>query len=250
MSIIKLNKYIIECARLTSFYRYSEFAFKQEELKEEIIRQDSNDILSTAMEFVYEGKEDEFRDKIESEIRKTIIENIEKGLITLRRQLLEASFSIFEKYLCHVTRVYLHTFPQILKDIDKKISFRNIIECIESKNSIFDYIVEKEINRFSYLSLKDKKEYLTKSLKVTDELDMWSYHDKNEFWKDIDKERQEIVHGEELPEITEDFLIKAITYFQKVMLVIAMVAQKNQGIKFEWAEMSQYVKSKESPTLK
>ena len=78
---------------------------------------------------------------------------------------------------------------------------------------------------------------------------VWQYEGK-ELWKDIDRKRQAIVHQEEVPEISPEGLLEAISYFHRAMMILAMSAQVDQGIQFSWWGMSDYVKSKDQPTLK
>jgi hypothetical protein len=194
MKIINLDRYVPELSAMYSFYRYSEAALKDEDLRKQITEQEFKTLFTTAQPFLKFDPDN--RKKVEAifeqEIRKKVSNEIESGLAVLRRQILEASHSIFEKFLCHVVRVYLHTFPEILMDIDKQVSFRTIVE-IRDNASIFDHIVEKEVDHFSRRSLQEKKDYLMKHLKHTRQETVWSAENE-ELWKDIDKKRQAIVH--------------------------------------------------------
>ena len=134
-----------------------------------------------------------------------------------------------------------------MKDIDKSIAYRQIVDLADTE-SVFHYIVEKEIDHFSYRSLQEKKEYFAKRLHISNEKNIWVYEGE-ELWKDIDKKRQEIVHKEEVPEISNNYLLRAITYFQRAMMVISLYAQVEQGIPFTWGTMSTFIKKKEQPKL-
>jgi len=206
-----------------------------------------SDFLSPPYVNIEPGKEKEFTDFFEIEIEKKVTSDIDKGLATLRRQLLETAHSVFEKYLCHVVRVYLHIFPVILFDIDKNVAFRTIAE-LKDNQSIFDYIVEKEVSHFSRRSLQDKKIYFAKYLKHTHQDKVWIYEGE-ELWRDIDKKRQSIVHEEEIPEITHDYLLRSINHLQGIMMGIAIFAQKDQGVPFSWGEIGSHILKKDKLEL-
>jgi hypothetical protein len=185
-------------------------------------------------------------EELNKELPNIAVGNINKGMSILRRQLLEAAYSIFEKFLCHVLRVFLYTFPQILKDMDKSITYREVVDSKEN-NSVFTYIVEKEIEHFGHRSLKEKKDYLAKRLHLNDDT-IWN-SEGNEMWVDIDKKRQAIVHKEETPDMSDDYLLSAINYFQRAMIKISLLSQVEHGVPFAWAGLHEYIKKQETPKL-
>jgi len=246
---INLQKYVYELSSIHSFYIYSKDAFEKDNLRQEIIEKEYKNMFNTALSFVKDGEEAaKLIKQCEKNIRDHVERNIGKGLEVLRRQLLEASYSIVEKFLCHVVRVYLYTFPKILKNTDKKVSFRTIVD-LKENDSIFNHIVEKEINCFSRLSLQEKKKYLINNLKLTKQNELWKYEDK-ELWKDIDEKRQAIVHKEETPNISEEYLLSAVFYWHRLMIGIAIYAKIDQGINFEWENFSEFIPGKDNPTLR
>ena len=113
-----------------SFYRYSEVVFQDNGVRERIKEQEFHSLLATALPYLTvdperpQGPQDFFKEKIHEKVAN----DIDSGLAVLRRQILEGTHSIFEKYLCHVVRVYLHTFPELLMDIDKQVPFRTVAE--------------------------------------------------------------------------------------------------------------------------
>jgi len=248
MKTINLDRYMPELSAMHSFYRYSEVAFQDKALHERIMDQEFRSLFATAQPYIDPSKPQESKDFFKEKIREKVVNEIHSGLAVLRRQILEAAHSVFEKYLCHVVRVYLHTFPEIMMDIDKQIPFRTIAE-LRDNSSIFDHVVEREVSHFSRRSLQEKKDYLVKRLKHTNQDEVWTY-DGEELWKDIDRKRQALVHEEDIPDVTPEYLLRAINYLQRIMVVIAMNAQVDQGIKFTWGSVSDYVKSKDAPTLK
>jgi len=246
---INIGRYVPELTAMYAFYRYSEAVFRNQKLRSQIAEQEFKDLFAAALPFLKDSAnpkdvESQFRDKIHEQV----VENIDLGLAVLRTQLLEAAHSIFEKFLCHVVRVYLNTFPEILMDIDKQVPFRTIAE-LKNNDSIFNHVVEKEVTHFSRRSLQEKKDYLAKRLKHTHQDEVWMYEGEK-LWKDIDRKRQAIVHEEELPDISHEYLLRAINCLQAIMMGISIYAQVDQGVKFTWATMSDYIKSKEKPTLK
>ncbi len=250
MKTINLDRYLPELLNLYSFYRYSEEAFADPELTEKIKKSEFQSMYVTVAPFLFDSPvpERELPGRINKVVREKVEKEIENGLVTLRRQLLEAAFSIFERFLCHLLRVYFQNFPDILKTFDKNISFRTVIE-IKENEAIFAYIIEKEVSDFSRRSLQEKKDYLQKHLKMTHQDEIWIYEGE-ELWKDIDRKRQAIVHHEESPDISHQYLLHAISYFQRIMLSTAMYAQADQGVTYNWASMENYTKRKTPPSLR
>lgn len=246
---INLQRYIYELNHIHSFYIYSESAFKNKIIRQKILEQEYKNMFKTALSFLKDKEGTaELIKQHEINIRNQVERNISKGLEILRRQLLEAAYSIFENFLCNVVRVYLYTFPKILKNTKKEVSFRTIVDLREN-NSIFDHIVEKEIDCFSRLSMQEKKKYLEKNLKLTKQNELWKYEGM-ELWKDIDEKRQAIVHKEETPNISEEYLLSAIFYWHRLMIGIAIYAKIDQGINFEWENYSEFIPGKDNPTLR
>ena len=250
MKTINLDRYMPELSAMYSFYRYSETAFQDRNLRDRIFQEEFQSLFTTALPFlnIDPEKPEEAKSFFREQIHELVAKNIESGLAVLRRQILEASHSIFEKYLCHVVRVYLHTFPEILMDIDKKIPFRTVAE-LKDNASIFEHVVEKEVSHFSRRSLQEKKDYLAKRIKQTRQDNAWTYEGE-ELWKDIERKRQAIVHEEEIPEVSHEYLLRATTSLEKIMIGIAIYAQFDQGVRFTWGVMSEHVRCKERPTLK
>ncbi len=250
MKMIQLDRYLPELSTLYSFYRYSEVAFSDPQLRQDITKDESTTMIQTILPFLKENHDrpDNWQQIFAQEIEKKVNNDIETGLGVLRRQVLEASHSIFEKYLCHVVRVYYHTFPQLLMESEKNLPFRVVAE-LKDNSSIFDYAVNKEVEHFSRRNLQEKKDYLAKYLKQTRQAQVWTY-DGEKLWKDIDMKRQAIVHREEIPEISHDYLRRAINCLQKIMMFIAIFAQIDQGVRFKWGVLSDYIKSQKNPKLR
>lgn len=250
MGMINLERYLSELLTMFSFYESSEFALKEGEVRKKIEEQQCLTLSKILFPLVIEEAKEsgDYLKILQQEVKKKVTREIAEGLAVLRRQILESSHSIFEKYLCHVVRVYFHTFPQILKGIDKQLHFRIVAE-LKDNSSIFDYAVETEVEHFSRRSLQEKKDYLAKYLKQTHQEEVWIYEGE-ELWKDIDQKRQAIVHKEEIPEISHDYLLRASNHLNKIMILIAIFAQVDQGIKFTWGIMSNYFRSKDKPILR
>lgn len=246
---ILLQNYLPELSVLYSFSRYSDMAFSDQNLYSRIVNEEMASVMEIGKDFLVDpvNGPEQMKKALAKEVPKKVADDINKGLTVLRRQLLEAAYSIFENFLCHVLRVYLHTFPQILKNIDKSIAYRQIVDLADNE-SVYNYIVEKEIDHFSHRSLQEKKEYFAKRLHISNAENIWVYEGE-ELWTDIDKKRQAIVHKEEVPEISDIYLLRAINYFQRAMMGISLNAQVEQGIPFTWGPMSQFVKKKEQPEL-
>lgn len=246
---ILLGRYSTELSVLWSFYQYSETAFSDQNLFARIVAEKTASFQDITRAFLIDPVEGpELMNKALTDVMpKEVAQDISRGLAILRSQLLVAAHSIFERFLCHVLRVYLHTFPQILKSSEKSVTYRQIVDLAEHE-PILDYIVEREIHYFSHKSLQEKKDYFAKRLHVRNTEDIWIY-DGDELWKDIDRKRHTIVHGEGVLEISPDYLVRAINYFNRASIVISLDAQVKQGIPFSWGIISSIVRKKEHPEL-
>ena len=149
--------------------------------------------------------------------------------------------------MCHVVRVYLHTFPEILKDIDKNLKFREVVE-LRKDDQIFGHIVEIEVKAFGFKKFEDKIKYFDKHLFISDE-SIW-IDEGQELWKEIDETRHAIIHDDQLPEVSYEFLLKTVNYVQRAMLAICVTAQSRQGVPFKWASFSEFIKKRSPPKLR
>jgi hypothetical protein len=246
---ILINNYLPDISTLFTYYRYSEIALTDQDVYKKIVDEEISNMLEVGKEFVTDPENN--LKKIEETLKESTPEkvalNIQQGLAVLRRQLLEASHSIFEKFLCHVLRVYLYTFPQLLKNNDKSIQYRDLIDLL-SNNSILEHMVESEITSFSYKSLQEKKDYFDTRLKLKNMDHLWVYNGE-ELWKEIDRKRQAIVHKEEIPDISIEYLSKSLFYFQRLIIGISCNAQVYQGVPFVWEGFSDSIKKREEPKL-
>lgn len=243
-----LDKYLPVLSVFYNFYRYAEGTLGHEEIVKKIQKSEVERFFNMDWKkYVAEPHHELFKKSVDEDVRHKVAEDIETGLTTLRQQLLVACFSILENFLAHVVRVYLHIFPQLLKSVEKSVEFRTIVDLRDDIN-IFDYIVEKEVETFSRKSLESKIQYLRNRLYITDET-IW-IDEGDEMWPDIDRKRNSIVHAEELPDISIEFLLRTINYCQRAMMIICLHAQSVQGVPFVWAPMQNYVKKKEPPTLR
>ena len=193
-----------------SFYRYSEVVFQDNGVRERLEKeQEFHSLLATALPYLTvdpekpQGPQDFFKKRKSTRKSRTISTVV---LPFCADKFLRQHTPIFEKYLCHVVRVYLHTFPELLMDIDKQVPFRTVAE-LRDNASIFDHVVEIEVSHFSRRSLKEKKDYLAKRLKHTRQDEVWSFEGK-ELWKDIDRKRQAIVHEKTFRRLTKTTFFK------------------------------------------
>lgn len=252
MRIIQLDKYLPVIVELHAFYKYSEHAFDDQNILNSLIAKDFQEMRGIVTPFIVDAKTGEptggWEHIISSELEKQTNKIISSGLAILRQQLLEASHSIFEKYLCHVVRVYLHVFPQILMESEKNVPFR-VIADLKDNSAVFDYAVEKEVDGFGRQSLSGKKKYVMDRLKLTHQDEVWMYEGK-ELWKDVDMKRQAIVHQDEVPDISPEYLFAAMHYLKRAMALIAIFAQTDQGVRFSWSGVSDYIKRQEQPKLR
>jgi len=249
MKKINPEKYLYQINMLSTFYSYYKIMYKNEHIRNEIKKQDLKNMYNTAksiksLKIDAQDFVSNFRKNIELNADK----NINKGIDFLRQQILVSAFSIFENYLCHVVKIYLNVFPTILKESKKSIDFKEIVD-LKDNNSIFQHIITKEVIYFDRMSLEKKKKYLTKKLKLTKQDDLWKLNGK-ELWKEINNQRDLIVHSDELIELNEEQLSSYLIYFERIMFGMTFYAKIDQGVDFIWEKVSEQIPGKERPTLK
>jgi hypothetical protein len=106
----------------------------------------------------------------------------------IKNQIIESMFSVLEFYLENIYYDVLNSNTNLLKDIMKQISYKEIIE---EGNDIIKYILEKK--SFSYKPVLKKHQTIEKLLKI----DTCSFFNrKREMISEMNELRQEIVHGE------------------------------------------------------
>lgn len=248
MNKINLEKYLYQLLSLSTFYRYSKTAFKHSELRYEIKKNEADSIKKTVTSIEKIGVNNKlFEDIYRSKIEKNIDIQINNGLKVLRQQILVSSHTIFENYLCNVLSVYLTVFPNILKDRDKNISFRDVVD-LKDNDSILKHIIEKEVADFSWLSVEKKKNYLIKRLKIFNPKDLWEV-DGEYLLKEIDDKRHSIIHDENPVEISEEGLFKYIYYFERIIFSLSIYAKVYQGVDFIWQNVSEKILGKDTPSL-
>jgi hypothetical protein len=250
---ILLENYVPELSVLYSFYKYSDRALTHPGVLQKLISTELEGLSRTVSEsdlgrlFDSDVENQVFQASLGALVPDKVTIEVTKGLAILRRQLLEAAYSVFENFLSHVLRVYLYKFPQLLKGIERSVDYRDLVELIDH-DRVLEHMVEDEVRRFSFKSLGEKKEYINKRLQ-TPGLDSLWVEEGAELWKDIDAKRKAIVHGEELPEISEEYLLRAINYFQRFMLGFSVHAQAEQGVPFSWGFLASHVKTRVPPKL-
>jgi len=248
MNKINLEKYLYQLLNLSAFYRYSKTAFKYSELRYEIKKNETDSIKKTVTSIEKIGVNDKlFEDIYRSKIEKNVDIQINNGLKVLRQQILVSSHTIFENYLCNVLSVYLIIFPNILKDRDKTISFREVVD-LKDDGSILKHIIEKEVGDFSWLSVEKKKDYLIKRLKIFNPKGLWEV-DGEYLLKEIDDKRHSIIHDENPVEISEEGLFKYIYYFERIIFSLSIYTKVYQGLDFIWQNISEQIPGKDSPSL-
>jgi len=244
MKKINLEKYLYQINTLSTFYSYYKIMYKNEHIRNEIKEQDLKNMYNMAksiksLKIDSQDFVSNFRNNIELNADK----NINKGIDFLRQQILVSAFSIFGNFLVHVVKVYLNIFPKMLKKSENnRIKARDIVE-LKDINSIFQYILEKEIIYFDGLSLKDKKKYLGKKLKFAEYNDLWKL-DNKELWKEINDKRNLIVHSDEIIELSEEQFASYLFYFERIMFGIALYAKYYQGVGFIFAKYNEQIPRK------
>lgn len=248
MNKINLEKYLYQLLDLSTFYQYSRTLYEDanlinvikkkqyESLKKTIISTEKLNVDNQTFEDIY-------RPKLEGNVDN----RIKNGIKILRQQIIVSSHTVFENYLCNVVRVYLNVFPEVLKNRDKSIKFREIVN-LKDNGSILNYIIEKEVNDFNWLSLEKKKDYLIKRLKILNPKGLWEV-DGEYLLKEIDDKRHSIIHDENPVEISEEDLFKYLYYLNRIIFGLSVYAKIYQGIDFIWQNISEQIPAKDKPCL-
>ena len=207
MNKINLEKYLYQLLDLSTFYQYSRTLYEDTNLINVIKKKQYESLKKTVistekLNVDNQTFEDIYRPKLEGNVDN----RIKNGIKILRQQIIVSSHTVFENYLCNVVRVYLNVFPEVLKNRDKSIKFREIVNP-KDNGSILNYIIEKEVNDFNWLSLEEKKDYLIKRLKILNPKGLWEV-DGEYLLKEIDDKRHSIIHDENPVEISEEDLFK------------------------------------------
>lgn len=246
---IDLGKYSSELSQLYSFYTYSKGALTHPTSFESIVQYETKQMIETMKPYQKDPGKAGFEDPIQSKMPEIIASNIRVGLKILLGLLFESAFSSFEKFLNNVVRTYYWTFPQVLKNLERKLDLKDVIGQA-SMETLLNHIIEQEIDYFSHLSLNSKKDYLKNKfgLESLKENNVWVSCGE-EMWKDIDKKRQIIVHKESDPNIDEAYFLKSITYLQRAMLLISTIAQVKNGISFRFYGLEDSVIKKTPASL-
>lgn len=223
-----LIKYLFQINTLMSFYNYCKYAFENNNIISKIKKQDINSMWNVAKTF--EIEEQVFENYVKSHVESNTDKTINEGIDILRQQILVSAFSIFNNFLCHLVKILLNKFPKILKLSENKVKVKDIAN-LKDYDSIFQFIINKEVRCFYGLSLKDKKRYLTKKTEFGELSDLWKL-DGKELWKDINDKRKMIVHPSELIEISEEQLFLYLFYFTRIIFGMILYAKKLTGIDF------------------
>jgi len=249
MNKINLEKYLYQLLDLSTFYQYSKTLYEDANLINVIKKKQYESLKKTVistekLNVDNQTFEDIYRPKLESNVDN----RIKNGIKILRQQIIVSSHTVFENYLCNVVRVYLNVFPEVLKSRDKSIKFREIVN-LKDNGPILNYIIEKEVNDFNWLSLEKKKDYLIKRLKILNPKGLWEVNGEY-LLKEIDDKRHSVIHDENPVKISEEDLFKYLYYFNRIIFGLSVYAKIYQGIDFIWQNISEQIPAKEKPSLK
>jgi hypothetical protein len=249
MNKINLEKYLYQLLDLSTFYQYSRTLYEDTNLINVIKKKQYESLKKTVistekLNVDNQTFEDIYRPKLEGNVDN----RIKNGIKILRQQIIVSSHTVFENYLCNVVRVYLNVFPEVLKNRDKSIKFREIVN-LKDNGSILNYIIEKEVNDFNWLSLEKKKDYLIKRLKILNPKGLWEV-DGEYLLKEIDDKRHSIIHDENPVEISEEDLFKYLYYLNRIIFGLSVYAKIYQGVDFIWQNISEQIPAKGKPSLK
>jgi hypothetical protein len=113
MGTINLERYLSELLTMFSFYESSESALKDEEVRKKIEEQQCLTLSKILFPLVIEEAKEsgDYLKILQQEVKKKVTREIAEGLVVLRRQILESSHSIFEKYLSRGKSLLSHVSP-------------------------------------------------------------------------------------------------------------------------------------------
>lgn len=191
---------------ITSFYEIGEFALKDRRLmkkyisqkrEEELLRIKTHDNLPEADKWLNEeSREFILSKKGEAYTKRLAKKSAKFSINALRAQTIVMMHSHIEIVMCEIVSMILEKNEDILKRIyESKDSFPfDISDLLDNKKSILKMLIDKESNRFSFLSMEKKARYYKKYFNM----DILNWSDFPHFSTDllkIDKLRHDIIHS-------------------------------------------------------
>ncbi|GAI21909.1 unnamed protein product, partial [marine sediment metagenome] len=128
MNKINLEKYLYQLLDLSTFYQYSRTLYEDANLINVIKKKQYESLKKTVISTEKLNVDNQtFEDIYRPKLEDNVDNRIKNGIKILRQQIIVSSHTVFENYLCNVVRVYLNVFPEVLKNRDKSIKFREIV---------------------------------------------------------------------------------------------------------------------------
>jgi len=102
--------------------------------------------------------------KEEVELTKKVLEetkqNLDKGFNILEDMAVIYLVALFDAFLVDILSTILTNKPEMMKSSKKSLTYEKIIE-LRNPVELIVYLVQKEMNEFSYKSIKEQAEYVS-----------------------------------------------------------------------------------------
>ena len=183
------------------------------------------DLKKDASRIEEEIFDERFKEKL-LQIAQSKVEGIAHGLWVFRAQMIVAQYSLFERFLCHVVRVYLSHKPECINRERIRVDYCEFKKRGKS-GEIVDYLVNQSVDAFMELKYPRKREYLSKKLHL--KTDTWKIDD-NDGWEKINRLRNDIVHKKVMPLINDKIINEMGDYLLKIFRSVASQLEANQKI--------------------
>jgi len=219
--MINVADYMVRCADIYEFYIMAIIGLNHGETLKAKIERDKVLLLS-----LLDGMPDTlFVDKKPPPIEywsseaftKSLIERNKKvadyGTEALQKQTVVLYHSFIELIMGEVVEMILKKHPEILKSIYmSKEDGKNPLtaaEIIDKKDAVVQLLIEKEVDHFTYKSMKQKEAYFKKHFDIAFK---WGTVDYGVDIHQIDELRHKIIHTDDTVIVDDAMLVKIKTY--------------------------------------
>lgn len=219
--MIDIQDFLNRCSNIYDFYELATVGLNTPgalEAKKESLNKTILSVLSSpdADKLFLSGKKPpkEFwgEPEIQTGIAKQAQEKITFSLNALKKQTVVMFHSYIEIIMSLLTNMILEKDTIILKriylDKGRNIPF-NVGDLIDNKDDIISMLVEREVRRFEYMKMENKKDYFQKYFEIQFK---WTDQDFGTDIMEIDSLRHDIVHSNKKITVPDDKMLRIFNY--------------------------------------
>ena len=185
-------KFVGEWEEIYGFFKLAKKAINNDKLKKEVYQENVEELRS---------RKPSRKDMHSQPLMATMIEEMAKSFsfsnTMINRQMVVTYFSLMENEMIRIVKLVLESNPDLVMEIGKSYKIR-AKEMLGNANQK-QLFIEKEIQRFNFMPVRKKLNYLAKCLKIGVPLDL----DENIDVFGINELRDRIVHSEETIDVPD-----------------------------------------------